>query len=68
MADKLLEIFNAWRATKPEPPTELQLFQGGFTAGAVSLRERAIKTAQNPALTHNDVINKIGALPDIPDS
>ena len=64
MADKLTELFNAWQAKAGPDATTFQAFQAGLTAGAVSMRERAVKVAQ-VGKNKNDVINQIGALGDI---
>jgi hypothetical protein len=64
MADKLQEIYEEWSATVANP-VDFAIFAGGFTAGAVSMRERAVKVAQT-AKGVNNIINGIGALSDIP--
>lgn len=65
MGDKLQDMYNAWKtnAGNPDgtPLTEFQAFQGGVTAGAVSMRERAMAVADS-----NEVKDAIGQLPDIP--
>jgi hypothetical protein len=75
MADKLTEAFDAWVAAHDDTPQEpFAIFQGGFTAAAGSMRERAQKLAQGQASRvsdkdrdlMNDLINAIGSLPDIP--
>lgn len=67
MADKLVEAYEAW-AAKVVNPDVFEAFAGGFTASAVSMRARAMKILQDwKGITGvNEVINKIGALPDIP--
>jgi len=64
--DKLTELFNAFTASNPDA-TAYQAFAAGLTAGAVSMRERAVKVAQT-AKGKNDIINGIGSLSDIPTS
>jgi hypothetical protein len=68
MEDKLQEIYTAWKANHPEP-LEFQVFQGGVTAGAVSLRQRALEAIEK-ALAGNDTAinaakNAVGSLSDI---
>jgi len=64
MPDTLTKLFDDFKKNVPEP-TEFQLFQSGFTSGAVSMRSRAVAAIENkPAF--NDVKNKIGSLSDIP--
>ena len=68
MADKLTEMYN--KANVPPPDSNFQLFQRGVTAGAVSMRTRAMEAVRkldHPALGDlDDVINAIGQLSDIP--
>ena len=67
MADKLKEMYDAFmNGRQPHELDSLQLFQGGVTAGAVSMRSRAQKAAQAGKKPDNSVINAIGSLPDIP--
>ena len=81
MPDKLTEMYEAWRAKFPfgQILTEFQAFQGGVTAGAVAMRERAMKVVKDSAplvaVAPEDVkvaelvnalINAIGSLSDIP--
>ena len=63
MGDKLQEMFDKWKGSiDPEAErTEFQAFQGGVTAGAVSMRERAMALAGS-----NKAKNAIGQLSDIP--
>jgi len=69
--DKMIEAFDKFSEEHPAP-TEVELFQAGWSASAVSMRERAIAAVRatfNPkdaVGSENDAINKIGALPDIP--
>jgi hypothetical protein len=63
--DKLRQLYDAWSKSLIEPMIPMfQTFQGGFTAGAVSMRERALKLAQTKK--GNELINAIGSLSDIP--
>jgi hypothetical protein len=64
MGDKLNELFVEW-SKSAVAPTDFQLFQGGFTFGAVSMRARAQELAQKKK--GNELVNAIGSLPDIPD-
>ena len=69
MADKLQEMYTKWTEdTKPTEEASLQCFQGGVSAGAVSMRQRAIDVV-NATKLPNDAKNKllsgIGSLPDI---
>ena len=79
MPDKLTEMYEAWRVKIPIGVTEFQAFQGGVTAGAVAMRERAMKVVKdsaplvavapedvNVAELVNALINAIGSLSDIP--
>jgi hypothetical protein len=63
MPDKLTQLFDEWNKNSKDV-TQFGAFAGGFTKGAVSMRERAIKLAQTK--TGNDLINAIGSLSDIP--
>ena len=64
MADMLTEMYN--KIVGSEDLTAFQIFQRGVTAGAVNMRERAIKITQDNN-DRNTIINKIGALSDIPE-
>lgn len=67
MIDRLVEAYEAWKKTVTEP-TQLQAFQAGWSAGAASLRARAmdvVRSAKQPTID-NESINKIGELPDVP--
>ncbi len=66
--DKLQEMFKKWNDNiAVAPATEFQAFQGGVTAGAVSMRDRAVEAVRsNSAGDVNAIINAIGALSDIP--
>jgi sulfate adenylyltransferase subunit 1 (EFTu-like GTPase family) len=75
MSDKLTELYEEWKKENPlgfpgqpreRPDDDFKVFQGGFTAGAVSMRGRAVKIAQ-ASNDKNDTINRIGALSDIPE-
>ena len=72
MADKLTELYEAWRATQPDPAPAQEgfpAFQGGFTASAVSMRNRAISIVQSaklPDQVKNNLLTAIGTLSDIP--
>lgn len=72
MPDKLTELFDTFKLTNPDA-TDFQLFQAGLSAGALSMRTRAMKVVQNAAAevknnkVLNDMINGIGKLSDIPD-
>ena len=63
--DNLTKLFEEWKAANPDA-TDFQAFQAGFTKSAMSMRERAVKLAQNRTPADNDLINAIGALSDIP--
>jgi hypothetical protein len=68
--DKLTELFNEYTKKNPNA-TELQLFQAGLTAGAVSMRVRALSecdksTSPVGKVNINDLKNAIGQLSDIP--
>lgn len=65
MADKLKELYDEWEKNAGIDPTTYQAFQAGLTAGAVSMRTRAVHVAQT-GKDKNDVINGIGQLSDIP--
>ena len=62
--DKLNELFQEWQAKNPSGDL-FQAFQGGLTAGAVSMRERAMKAADSGDF--DAIRNKIGQLSDIPE-
>jgi hypothetical protein len=69
MEDKLHQAYDAWKKTVTDP-VEFQTFQGGFTAGAVSMRERAMKEISKAVVDGHvkdadDLTNAIGALPDV---
>ena len=79
MPDKLLEMYEKWIKANENPTTQFQAFQGGVTAGAVAMRERAMKVVKDSALLVavapedvnvaelvNALINAIGSLSDIP--
>ena len=69
MDDKLHQAYEAWKKTVTDP-VEFQAFQGGFTAGAVSMRERAMKVTTDVLANDwsgNEALNKIGGLSDIPE-
>lgn len=66
MADVLTKMYDDWAKSQPVAPTQFSAFQAGLTAGAVSMRSRALKVAQDGKAS-NDVINKIGSLSDIPE-
>ncbi len=69
MSDKLTEAYEAWKLTQHDTPTQFQVFQGGYTVGAVSMRERAmasmLELTKDRDFTNDELINAIGALPDI---
>lgn len=69
MSDKLTDMYNAWQAaSKPTEEHSLQCFQGGLTAGAVSMRTRAIEVIQCTKLADevkNTLLTEVGKLPDI---
>ena len=65
MVDKLLELYNKMYANSPKPE-EFHRFQAGFTASAVSMRERAMKACDEYD-DINDIKNAIGSLSDIPE-
>ena len=65
--DPLTKLYDEWKKNFPEgvTPEIFQAFQGGFTSGAVHMRQRAMDACgTDPKL--NDVKNKIGSLSDIP--
>lgn len=64
--DKLTKMYDEWVKSQLVEPTKFQAFQAGLTAGAVAMRSRAIKIAQDGKAT-NDVVNKLGQLSDIPE-
>jgi hypothetical protein len=69
--DKLNKLFQEWQEKNPSGDL-FQAFQGGLTAGAVSMRDRAQKIVQHTVEMKgypnvNEVINAIGSLPDIPE-
>lgn len=67
MPDRLPDLYREWLAhCDGQEPNLYQAFQGGLTTGALSMRERAVKAAQE-GRDKNEVINKIGALSDIPE-
>lgn len=70
MADKLFDIYDEWRA-KQNAPDAFQCFQAGFSASAVSMRERAMKVVDGKEgvvpINLNDIKNSIGQLSDIPE-
>ena len=63
--DKLTEMFNDWLSNNPSGDL-FQAFQGGLTAGAVSMRDRAMACLDAPGDNPNDIKNAIGSLSDIP--
>ena len=68
MPDKLTEMYQDFQI-KNKNATEFQAFQAGVTAGAVAMRERAMKAARealDPSGDLNEVLNAIGSLSDIP--
>ena len=65
MPDNLTLLFEAWKKTQPPGnENEFSAFQGGLTAGAVSMRERAMACIVGKDI--NKIKNAIGALSDIP--
>ena len=71
MPDKLMSMFDEWSKTQPDPAasTTFQVFQGGVTAGAVSMRQRAttiITTTKMSNTVKNALLSAIGQLSDIP--
>ncbi len=69
--DKLTEMFETWKKNQPgdtDGDAVYPAFQGGLTAGAVSMRQRAIAVIQDQKgnLKKNDVLTQIGQLSDIP--
>lgn len=73
MSDMLTKLYDAWAAKlATKDPTTFQAFQAGLTAGAVSMRTRAMKachTGGKPVSSGelvNQITNAIGQLPDIP--
>ena len=72
MPDKLTQMYDAYRKSVADP-TDFQLFQGGVTAGAVSMRERAIAVVKDAIITvrcndaRNALLTAIGRLSDIPE-
>jgi len=76
MADKLQEKFESWYKEftdkNVDEPTPHQAFAGGFTASAVSMRDRAIVAIRAAFEVGgedvlNNAINAVGSLPDIPE-
>lgn len=74
MTDKLHDLFDEWKkkaAVASDSPILFNAFQGGFTAAAVSMRERAMKVVDDCRDPNNDAVlntvkNGIGSLSDIP--
>ena len=61
-----MDTLTKWYSEKvTEDMDNFQIFQAGVTAGAVSMRERAVKVAQDND-DKNEIINKVGELSDIP--
>lgn len=65
MADTLTKLFDDYK-TKTTDPSEFQLFQAGFTAAAVSMRQRAMEVVDKNSKDVNAIKNGIGQLSDIP--
>lgn len=69
MADALTKIYDKYivdgNLAGKQEGVSLACFQAGFTAAAVSMRNRAIKAAQGKTDV-NQIINAIGSLSDIP--
>jgi hypothetical protein len=69
MADKLNDAFNKL-LNDNKSATQFQIFQAGYTGGAVSMRERAMKAISgitcNDLNALNTIKNAIGQLSDIP--
>jgi len=77
MGDKLTTMYEEWMKTV-KSPNNYQAFQGGLTASAVSMRQRAIAAANSMSTlipgdqvtvdkVVNAIVNLIGKLPDIPE-
>jgi hypothetical protein len=70
--DMLTKLFNDFMDKAANDPTPLQLFQAGLTAGATSMRQRAMDCVTIPGgnWSQDNVINHIkngiGQLSDIP--
>jgi hypothetical protein len=68
MPDKLQELFDAFKLTTKRP-TPLQLFQGGLTVGASTMRQRAVSIISAATMDNdakNALLNAVGSLSDIP--
>ena len=67
-----MDVLTNWYHAKTNSGmTDYQIFQAGVTAGAVSMRERAMKAVVNDSKLPkesllNKITNSIGSLPDIP--
>jgi hypothetical protein len=69
MGDKLTQSYDEFTKQHEGEIDLFQAFQAGFSASAVSMRERAmtvVREAKIPLVDLNATINKIGALPDVP--
>ena len=70
--DSLTKLFNDFMDKAEHDPTPLQLFQAGLTAGASSMRARAMDCVNIPGSGWsqdniiNHIKNGIGKLSDIP--
>jgi hypothetical protein len=65
MPDTLTKLLDDFKARTPDP-TDMQLFQAGFSASAVSMRTRAMAQCDKHPKDVNDIKNAIGQLSDIP--
>lgn len=68
MPDKLVDLFNE---LSKKGLTDFQIFQQGYSAAAVSMRQRAMEVCgkgypgKPKESAINEITNGIGALPDI---
>jgi len=69
MPDQLQKLYDEWFARQQFAVTHYQAFQGGLSAGALSMRTRAIAEIQKTKLDNNPknaLLTAIGLLSDIP--
>ena len=64
--DMLTKLYQAFLKSFPDP-TPFQAFQAGLTAGASSMRYRAMDCVKGSDPKINDMKNAIGKLSDIPE-
>lgn len=66
--DQLQKLFQEFRTNNPQLVSDFQIYQGGFTKSAQSMRQRAMAEVDkfNTDGKLNDLKNAIGQLPDIP--